>query len=137
MPDSCNPTDCSPLDSSLPGISQTGILEWIVISFSKDLPNPGIECGYLALQVDSLPDEPVFIVIRLLKSLTGNVAFYDRWFLVYLTHHTHFNLSWIAYIRSTTWWIKHKIMQWIISEINSNSATHQAFLGDVFKVFVQ
>ena len=137
MPDSCNPTDCSPLDSSVPGISQTRILEWVVISFSRGSSQPGIKYEYLALQVDSVLVESVFTVITLLTSPTGNVAFYYRWFLLYLTCHTRFNLSWIAYIGSMTWWRKHKPLLWIKSEINFDSATHQASLGNVFKLFVQ
>ena len=35
--------DCSPPGSSVHGISQARILEWVVISFSRDLPDPGIE----------------------------------------------------------------------------------------------
>ena len=31
----CNPTDCSPQGSSVCGISQTRILEWVAISFSR------------------------------------------------------------------------------------------------------
>ena len=34
-PTVCNPMDCSPPGSSIHGISQTRILEWIVISFSR------------------------------------------------------------------------------------------------------
>ena len=34
------------------------MLEWIVISFSRDLPDPGVEPGSPALKVDSLPSEP-------------------------------------------------------------------------------
>ena len=40
----CDPVDYSPPGSSLHGISQTRILEWVAISFSPspgDLPNPG------------------------------------------------------------------------------------------------
>ena len=33
------------------------ILEWVVNPFSRDLPDPGIELGSPALQVDSLPAE--------------------------------------------------------------------------------
>ena len=43
-----NPMDCSPPVSSLHGISQAKILEWIAISFSRDLPDPGIEPMTLA-----------------------------------------------------------------------------------------
>ena len=38
-----NPMDCSPPGFSVHGTLQGGILEWVAISFSKDLPNPGIE----------------------------------------------------------------------------------------------
>ena len=37
--------DCSPPGSSIHGIFQVGILEWVAISFSKDLPDPGMESG--------------------------------------------------------------------------------------------
>ena len=47
--------DCSPRCSSVHGILQARILEWIAFPFSRDLPNPGIEPGSLALQADSLP----------------------------------------------------------------------------------
>ena len=33
------------------------ILEWVAYPFSADLPDPGIELGSPALQVDSLPTE--------------------------------------------------------------------------------
>ena len=39
----CGPMDCGPQDSSVHGISQARILEWVTVSFSGDLPNPGIE----------------------------------------------------------------------------------------------
>ena len=54
----CDPMDCSPPGSSVPGIIQAGILEWVAISFSRDLPNPGIEPRSPALQADSLLPEP-------------------------------------------------------------------------------
>ena len=34
-PTLCDPTDGSPLGSPVPGILQTRILEWVVISFSN------------------------------------------------------------------------------------------------------
>ena len=43
----CNPMDCSSSGSSLHGISQTRILEWVAISFSRDLPNLGIASGLM------------------------------------------------------------------------------------------
>ena len=43
---------------TLPGILQARILEWVAISFSRDLPDPGIKPGSAALQADALPSEP-------------------------------------------------------------------------------
>ena len=54
----CNSMDCSPPGSSVWGILQARILEWVVIPFSGDLLYPGIEPGSPALQADSLPSEP-------------------------------------------------------------------------------
>ena len=51
----CDPTDCSPPGSSDNGVSQARIRDWAAISFSGDLPDPGIEPTFPALQVDSLP----------------------------------------------------------------------------------
>ena len=42
-PTLCDPMDCSPLGSSVHGISQARILEWVAISYSRNLPKPGIE----------------------------------------------------------------------------------------------
>ena len=48
--------DCSPPGSSVREIFQARILEWLAISFSKEmgwvLPNPWIELGSPALQAD-------------------------------------------------------------------------------------
>ena len=41
--DSVQPRDGSLPGSSVPGILQARILEWIAFPFSRDLPNPGIE----------------------------------------------------------------------------------------------
>ena len=45
----------NPMDYTVPGILQARILECVAYPFSEDLPNPGIEPGSPALQVDSLP----------------------------------------------------------------------------------
>ena len=42
-PTLCHPMDCSLPGSSVHGVFQAIVLEWIAISFSRDLPNPGIE----------------------------------------------------------------------------------------------
>ena len=56
--DSLHPLDCSPPGSSVHGILQARILEWIAISSPGDLPNPGIEPESPALQVESFTAEP-------------------------------------------------------------------------------
>ena len=54
----CNPVDCSLQGSSVHGILQAKILEWVAISSPEDLPNPGTEPWSSALWEDSLPSEP-------------------------------------------------------------------------------
>ena len=64
----CDPLDCSSPASTVHRIFQARILEWIAISTSKDLPDPGIEpasAASPALQACSLPAEPL-----------GNTYFY-------------------------------------------------------------
>ena len=62
-PPLCNPMDCIPPDSSVHGILQARILEWVAIPFSTVIPfchcltDPGNEPGSPALQVDSSPSE--------------------------------------------------------------------------------
>ena len=57
--------DCNPTDSSVHGISEARILEWVATSSSKDLPDLGNEPVSFkspvspGLQVDSLPAEPL------------------------------------------------------------------------------
>ena len=43
--------------SSVHGILQTRILEWVAIPSPGDLPDPGIDAGSPALQADSSPSE--------------------------------------------------------------------------------
>ena len=49
--------DCGQPGSSIHGIFQARILEWVATS-PGDLPDPGIEPGSATLQADSLPSEP-------------------------------------------------------------------------------
>ena len=58
-PTLCNTMYCGPPGSSVHGISQARILEWVVISSSRDLPDPGIKdlLYLLCWQVDSLESE--------------------------------------------------------------------------------
>ena len=48
----CDPRDDTPPGSSLHGISQAKILEWLAISYSRVLPNPGIEPRSTALKAE-------------------------------------------------------------------------------------
>ena len=43
MSDFCDAMDYSPSGSSVHGISQARIMEWVAISFSRESPDPGIE----------------------------------------------------------------------------------------------
>ena len=52
----CNPMDCSSPGSSVLGILQARILEWVAISFSKVSSQP--RCRTWAPQADSSPSEP-------------------------------------------------------------------------------
>ena len=56
--------DCIPLGSSVHGISQARILEWVAIAFSGDLPELGIEAasptlagGFFATEPSGKPEE--------------------------------------------------------------------------------
>ena len=53
----CDPMDSSPPCSSVPGILQARILEWVPFPSLGDLTDPGIEPGCPELQADSLPSE--------------------------------------------------------------------------------
>ena len=51
--------NCSPPGSSVHGILQVRIREWVAMPFSRELPDSGIEPESPALQPDSLPSEPL------------------------------------------------------------------------------
>ena len=50
----CDPTDCSLPGSSVHGILQARILEWVAISSAENLSDPRIKPWSPALQADSL-----------------------------------------------------------------------------------
>ena len=54
----CNPIDCSPPDSSVHGIFQARILEWVVTAYSRGSSYPRDQTHLLHWQVDSLPLVP-------------------------------------------------------------------------------
>ena len=52
----CDPMDCSPPGSSVRGILQAAILEWVAISSSRGIfLTQGLNLRFLHRQVDSLP----------------------------------------------------------------------------------
>ena len=57
-----HPMDYSLPDSSVHGILQPRILEWVAIPFSRDLPNPGIEPVSPTLQA-VVPSEPLGMLL--------------------------------------------------------------------------
>ena len=57
-PTLCNLMDCSPPGSSVHGILQARILEWLASPSPGDLPNPGVEPRSSALRAEFLPLEP-------------------------------------------------------------------------------
>ena len=58
-PTRCNPVDCRPPGSSVLGILQATILEWVVIFSPGDLPDPGIEPASCALAGVFFTTEPL------------------------------------------------------------------------------
>ena len=54
----CDPMGCSPPGSSVLGLLQARMLEWVAIPSPGDLPNPGIKPRSPAWQADTLPPEP-------------------------------------------------------------------------------
>ena len=57
-PTLCNPMYCSLPGSSVHGILQARILDWIAIPSPEDLLNPEVKPGSPVLQADSLLSEP-------------------------------------------------------------------------------
>ena len=51
------PTLCDPMDSTVQGIIQARILEWVAFPFSSDLLDPGIEPRSPTMQAESLRTE--------------------------------------------------------------------------------
>ena len=54
----CDPVDCSLPGSSNHGILQARILEWVAVSFSRGTPSPGIKPRSPTLEADALTSEP-------------------------------------------------------------------------------
>ena len=57
-PTLCDPMDYNPPSSSVHGIFQERILEWVAISYSRESSQPRIKPRSPTSKVDSLPSEP-------------------------------------------------------------------------------
>ena len=66
-PSLCDPMHCSLPGSSIHGILQGRILEWVAIPFSSGSSQPGMEPGSPAMQEDSLGFESPGTLIRMGK----------------------------------------------------------------------
>ena len=60
----CSSMDCSPPDSSIHGIFQARVLEWVAIPFSRGSSQPRMEPRSPALQADSLPAQMVTYMLK-------------------------------------------------------------------------
>ena len=67
MSDSCEPMDCGATGSSVHGISQAKLLEWLPFPSPRDLPNPGIKTTSPALAdrffTTESPGKPLYMHI--------------------------------------------------------------------------
>ena len=65
----CDPTDCSLPGSIVHEIFQARILERVAISYSGDLPDPGIEPASPAWLADSLPLSYEIVIITIILEM--------------------------------------------------------------------
>ena len=80
----CDRMDYSPPDSSVHGISQARILEWLAISFSRGSSRSSVKLASPALQADSLP----------LSHLGSSHTCFKYVFFIYSPHNQTFLLFW-------------------------------------------
>ena len=90
----CNPMDCSPADSSVHGILQARILEWVVCPPPGDLPDPFLLC-LLHWQVGSLPlapqGKPIYMYVCICiytyrAHMSENIYIYIYIYIYIFTH---------------------------------------------------
>ena len=74
----CNPMDCSPQGSSVPGILQPRILEWVAISSFRGSSQPTDRTRVSALQADALLPEPLWKP-RPVGQFSHSVVFDSLW----------------------------------------------------------
>ena len=118
-PTLCNPMDYRPPGSSVPGILQARILEWVAFPSPGDLPSSGFETGSPSLQTDSLPSEPIYIDIKPLYCTPEANMLYQLYSNFLKDHKIMF--------------YKRKNMEWI--NIGRNNKIDEAFLVAFFFFF--
>ena len=78
--------DCSPPDSSVHGISQARLLEWLAVPFSRESSRPRDRTQVSTLQTDSLPSEPPAKPIKVKSAL--KVEHWSNKFSVFMKWNT-------------------------------------------------
>ena len=84
-PTLCNPMYRSPPGSSVHGILQARILEWVAMLCSRGSSQPGIDPRFPALWEDSLPSEPpgkpyIYMAIYIYTHILNKSLLSDMWF---------------------------------------------------------
>ena len=108
----CNPMDCSPPGSSVHGISQARILEWVVPFPSLgDLPDPGIEPISLASlhwQGESLPlrhwEALLYCTTSGISHLFTSLSGPSGWLSFYALSQMQRNFWWLSNFLLTNVW---------------------------------
>ena len=84
----CDPMNCSLPGSSIHGILQAGILEWVAMPSSRGSSQPGIKPASPALQADSLLPEPSLKLI----------IYICTYIYMYIHTHTHIYIHIRVYV---------------------------------------
>ena len=72
-----DPLDCSPPDSSVHGIIQTRILEWVAVSFSREsCASPVIKLEVCFVTTESIRSEKNLMVINIMKQPLLDCSFF-------------------------------------------------------------
>ena len=84
-PTLCKPMSRSPPGSSVHGILQARILEWVAMLCSRGSSQSGIDPRFPALQEDSLPCEPpgkpyIYMAIYIYIHILNKSLLSDMWF---------------------------------------------------------
>ena len=72
----CDPMGCSPPGSSVHGILQARILEWVAISFSRGSSQSRDRAQVFHIAADSLPTEPPGMLTKALYDLKVDGDFF-------------------------------------------------------------